>query len=66
MARGDKLLFKDLTYQIRGILFLVHNELGRFRNEKQYGNAFEQKLKDEKIDYERENFVTKLFRRKKR
>ena len=42
----DKLIHKDLSYKIRGILFTVQNELGRFRNEKQYGDAFEEKIKD--------------------
>ena len=53
----DKLLYRDITYLLRGFLFSVHNELGMYRNEKQYGDAFEQKLKDQGILYEREKVI---------
>lgn len=36
------------------MLFKIHKELGRFRNEKQYADYFEELLKKEKIKYERE------------
>jgi len=57
----DKLMYRDLTYKLRGILFSIQNELGRFRNEKQYGDAFEQKLKEEKIKYKREKILDISF-----
>lgn len=57
----DKLLYKDLTYQIRGILFEVHNELGRMLNEKQYADAVEHKLIVKKIKYQREKVLDKSF-----
>ncbi|PLX27293.1 GxxExxY protein [Candidatus Parcubacteria bacterium] len=57
MYGKEKLLYKDLTYKIRGILFKIHNDLGRFCNEKQYGDAFEQGLTDEGIEYEREKIL---------
>lgn len=49
-----KLLHEDLSYKIRGVLFAVHNELGRFAREKQYSDCFEQKLKESQIIYQRE------------
>lgn len=55
------LLHKDLTYKINGILFTVHNELGRYRNEKQYCDAIEQKLKEAGINYEREKVLPPSF-----
>lgn len=58
---GDKLIYKDLSYKIRGILFDVQNELGNYRNEKQYGDAFAQKLKEEKINFEREKRLDVSF-----
>jgi len=50
----EKILYKDLSFQIYGLLFKTHNELGRFRNEKQYGDKLEQLFKDKKINYLRE------------
>lgn len=50
----DKIIEKELSYKINGLLFEVHNHLGRFCREKQYGDFFEKLLIDEKIDYERE------------
>ena len=57
----DKLLYKELSYKIRGILFEVHNELGQFRNEKQYGDAFEDRLKQAGIQFEREKVLPTSF-----
>ncbi|OGM61073.1 hypothetical protein A3A75_02780 [Candidatus Woesebacteria bacterium RIFCSPLOWO2_01_FULL_39_10] len=48
------LIYPELSYQINGILFQAHNELGRYSRERQYGNFVEQRLKEEKIDYKRE------------
>jgi len=50
----DKIIEKELSYKINGLLFEVHNHLGRFCREKQYGDFFEKLLIEEKIDYERE------------
>jgi len=49
-----EILHKELSYKINGILFKVHNSLGRFRNEKQYSDAIEQELKILGIPYKRE------------
>jgi len=51
---GDKLIYKELSYEITGILFEVHNELGRFSREKQYCDVLEDKLKLKNIKYKRE------------
>ncbi|MBL8030557.1 MAG: hypothetical protein JNN11_04900 [Candidatus Doudnabacteria bacterium] len=48
------LLYADLTYEIRGVLFSVHNELGRFAREKQVGDWLEEKIKAKNWDYKRE------------
>ena len=52
--RREKILHKDLSYQINGLLFKVHNELGRFCREKQYGDAVEQIFTEYNISFERE------------
>ncbi|MDO8259919.1 MAG: GxxExxY protein [Candidatus Magasanikbacteria bacterium] len=49
-----KLLYKDLSFKIVGLLFEVHTELGRYRNERQYADYFERLLKRENIIYNRE------------
>lgn len=51
---GDKVIYKELSYKINGLLFKVHKDLGRYRNEKQYTDYFEQLLKDEKMQFIRE------------
>ena len=48
------LLYEDLTYKIRGLLFEVHRELGRFAKEKQYGDLIEKKFKEQGFIYKRE------------
>lgn len=50
----DKLIYKELSYKINGLLFKTHNDLGRYKNEKQYADYFENLLIKEGIKYERE------------
>jgi GxxExxY protein len=49
-----ELLYPELSYQLMGILFKVHNKLGTKYLEKHYQNAIETKLKILKIPYRRE------------
>lgn len=57
----SKLLYPELSYQLTGILFAVHNELGRFCNEKQYGDGVERHLKERSVMYERERILPLSF-----
>lgn len=57
----QELIYPDLSYEITGLLFEVHNELGRYCNEKQCGDLFEIKLKNNNIKYQREYKIKKLF-----
>ena len=50
----NKIIHKELSYRINGILFSVHNNLGRFCKEKQYADKFEEMLKESGLKYERE------------
>jgi GxxExxY protein len=59
--RINKLIYPELSYKINGVLFVVHNELGRFCNEKQYCDTIEGYFKIFKLDYEREKVLPSSF-----
>lgn len=59
--KQTKPVYYELSYRISGILFTVHNERGRFCNEKQYGDAIEHHLKLQGIPYEREKVLLESF-----
>lgn len=50
----SEVVHKSLSYKINGLLYKTHTNLGRFRNEKQYADYFEELLKEEKLNYIRE------------
>ena|SRR3989338_2485812 len=61
MIYKEKPIYAELSYKIGGVLFAVHNENGRYRNEQQYGDAIENYLKLYKIKYEREKVLPISF-----
>ncbi|OGE73767.1 MAG: hypothetical protein A3I07_03205 [Candidatus Doudnabacteria bacterium RIFCSPLOWO2_02_FULL_42_9] len=61
MPISTGLIYPELSYKITGILFTVHNELGRSCNEKQYADAIEAKFKNASIKYEREKLLPPSF-----
>ena len=56
-----EIVYKELSYKINGLLYEVHNELGRFCNEKQCADLFEKKLILNKIKYQRELILPVSF-----
>jgi GxxExxY protein len=50
----EKIIYKELSYKITGLLFKTHQELGIYRNEKQYADYFEKLLAENNIQYARE------------
>ena len=57
--KNEKLIYPELSYTLTGICFEVHNELGRYAREKQYGDLLEKKLKERKISHKRELRIDK-------
>jgi len=57
----NKIFYPDLSYKINGILYKVHNRLGRYCNEKQYSDMIEELLKKEGIKFEKEKILPKMF-----
>ncbi len=54
MINQEEFLYGDETYKLRGILFSIHNELGRFAKEKQYCDKAEEKFSLNLIPFSRE------------
>lgn len=52
---SGKVLYPELSYKVTGLLFDIHNSLGRYCKEKQYAEALEQLLIESSIPYKREN-----------
>ena len=57
----SELIYPDISYKINGILFKVHNELGQFRSEKEYGDLIENYFKKDNIKYNREMILPASF-----
>jgi len=55
-----KIIHKELSYRINGLLFKTHKELGRFCRERQYADKFEELLKNTCLKYKREYELKKL------
>lgn len=48
------LVYPELSYEITGLVFATHNELGRFAREVQYCNLLATKFDASRIRYQRE------------
>jgi len=48
------LVHAKLSYDLTGIFFCIHNELGRYCREKQYGDRLELLLREAKLEFSRE------------
>jgi GxxExxY protein len=57
------LLYPKLSYEIVGICFKVHNEIGRYGREKQYGDLLERLLMMRSIPYTREYTINQTGNR---
>lgn len=52
--RNEKIIEKELSYQLNGIFFEIQRELGRYGRERQYSDAFEKKLAERGMPFRRE------------
>jgi GxxExxY protein len=62
MGEEKDLIYPELSYEIMGLLFEVHNDLGKYCNEKQYGDAIEQCCEDNQISFERQKHLDPSFK----
>ena len=58
ISYGEQVIYPDLSYKITGILYSVHNELGPFAREKQYGDLLEKKLHEVDVPFKREAAIS--------
>jgi GxxExxY protein len=61
LVKNKNIYHPELSYEITGLLFKVHNNSGRFKTERQYYDMFERLLKENKFIYSRETELKKLF-----
>ncbi len=61
MGDTKKIVLKDESYKLMGLLFEIHTKLGSVYKEKNYQDAIEEVLKREKIFYEREKQIKVKF-----
>lgn len=61
----NKLLYKDLTYKIRGALFEVRKTIGLGHKENVYHNALKEEFRNKNIAFESEKIVDIYYKRKK-
>jgi GxxExxY protein len=54
----DKVIFPELSYSITGILYSIHNELGPYAKERQYGDLLAKKLLEIGVLFKREKAVS--------
>lgn len=52
--RRKDIIYPELSYKVSGLLYEVHNELGKYCKEKQYGDLFEKLLMRDNIKFSRE------------
>lgn len=63
--KNVNIIYPELSYNVCGLCFYVHNKLGRYLNEKQYADALENLLKESKIKYIREKALLSSFKGEK-
>ncbi|MDP3771395.1 MAG: GxxExxY protein [bacterium] len=52
---------RDLSFELTGVFFEIHNALGRFCHERQYSDAITVALTTKRIPFEREKVLDPMF-----
>ena len=65
-AVNKKVIYPELSYLICGLCFKIHNELGCYRNEKQYADMLEELFRENNIKYVREASLPESFKGERR
>jgi len=60
-----KLIFADLTYNVRGAIFEVYNTLGSGHKEQVYQKALARELEERKISYKKEESLDVKYKGEK-
>ncbi len=60
--KEENLLYRDLTYKIRGILYKIYNQLGSNYRESTYVKAIEKELVESGIRYEKEKNIPIIYK----
>lgn len=56
-----KIIYKDLSYKINGVLYAAHNDLAQHCNEQQVCDKIEFYLQSNNVQYEREKVLAPSF-----
>ena len=56
-SKNAELLYPELSYELVGLCYKTHNEIGGFAREKQYADCFENRLKERGISFVRELII---------
>ncbi|MBI4134857.1 MAG: GxxExxY protein [Candidatus Sungbacteria bacterium] len=54
---NKKLIYPELSYAITGLMFGIHNLLGRFEKERTYSVAFERALRNKDLSFTKESRI---------
>lgn len=61
LVKNKNIYYPELSYEITGLFFKIHNELGRFKSERQYCDLFEKLLKENNHKHIREMELKKVY-----
>ena|SRR3989344_8998510 len=62
---NKRIIYPELSYQVMGVLFKVHNKLGSTYQEKYYQRAIKRELEAQNIHFEKEKLVKLIYESEK-